>query len=216
MKILIIGCGRMGAGLALHLTRSGHTVMVVDNDPLAFERLGPGFPGMTEQGDALDRDVLIRAGIEGADALASLTPNDSINIVVSRLAREMFRVPKVIARMYDPRKAEIYRRLGVQTISIMMLGLQRLAESLTFSRLDIVHSLGTGEVGIVESDVPPLLVGRMVNDLTVAGEIRVIAITRDGRTLLPILGTVFQKDDVIHIALSTAAVGRLKTLMGFD
>jgi trk system potassium uptake protein len=216
MKIIIIGCGRMGAGLALHLSRSGHSVTVLDNDPAAFERLGTGFGGTTFQADALDRDALLRAGIEGADALASVTPDDSINLVVARLAREMFRVPKVIARMYDPQKSEIYRRLGVQTISTMTLGLQRFADLLTFSRLDIVYSLGNGEVGMVESEVPPLLVGRMVNDLTVAGEIRVIAITRNGRTFLPIMGTVFLAGDIVHIAVATGAVGRLKSMIGYD
>jgi trk system potassium uptake protein len=216
MKIMIIGCGRMGAGLALHLGRSGHEVTVLDNDPAAFERLGPDFGGRTFLSDALDHDVLIEGGIEGADALASLTPDDSINLVVARLAREVFRVPKVIARMYDPRKSEIYRRLGVQTISTMTLGLQRLAELLTFSRLDIVYSLGSGEVGMVEAEIPAPLIGRMVNDLTVAGEIRVIAITRDGKTRLPILGTVFQAGDIVHIAVATEAVGRLKTMMGYD
>jgi trk system potassium uptake protein TrkA len=214
MKIMIIGCGRMGAGLALYLSQSGHIVTVSDNDPSAFERLGPAFTGKTFLGDALNRDILVQAGIEGADALAALTPNDSINLVVARLAREVFQVPKVIARMHDPRKAEIYRRLGVQTISTVTLGMQRLAELLTFSRLNIVHSLGNGDVGIVESEIPLLLVGRIVNDLTVSGEIRFIAISRGGRTIIPTLGTVFEKGDMVHIAVSITSVDRLKNLLG--
>jgi trk system potassium uptake protein TrkA len=214
MKIMIIGCGRMGAGLALYLSQSGHIVTVSDNDPSAFERLGPAFTGKTFLGDALNRDILIQAGIEGADALAALTPNDSINLVVARLARDVFQVPKVIARMHDPRKAEIYRRLGVQTISTVTLGMQRLAELLTFSRLDIVHSLGNGDVGIVESEIPLLLVGRIVNDLTVSGEIRIIAISRGGRTIIPTLGAVFEKGDMAHIAVSITSVDRLKNLLG--
>jgi trk system potassium uptake protein TrkA len=214
MKIMIIGCGRMGAGLALYLSQSGHIVTVSDNDPSAFERLGPAFTGKTFLGDALNRDILVQAGIEGADALAALTPNDSINLVVARLARDVFQVPKVIARMHDPRKAEIYRRLGVQTISTVTLGMQRLAELLTFSRLDIVHSLGNGDVGIVESEIPLLLVGRIVNDLTVSGEIRIIAISRGGRTIIPTLGAVFEKGDMAHIAVSITSVDRLKNLLG--
>jgi trk/ktr system potassium uptake protein len=215
MKILIIGCGRMGAGLARYLSDSGHSVMVIDNDPAAFERLQPGFSGRTFLGNGLDQDILMKGGIERADCLAALTPNDSINLVVARLAREMFKVPKVVARMHDPRKSEIYRRLGVQTVSTVTLGMQRFAELLTFSRLDIVHSLGSGEVGIVESEIPPLLVGRMVNDLTVAGEIQVVALSRGGKTFIPTLGTVFQKGDMIHIAVSVAADEHLKALMGF-
>ena len=214
MKIMIIGCGRMGAGLALYLMTSDHSVMVIDNDPSSFERLEPASRGQTFLGDALDRDILIRAGIERADCLAALTSNDSINLVVARLAKEVFKVPKVVARMHDPRKSEIYRRLGVQTVSPVSLGMQRFAELLTFSQLDIIHSLGSGEVGIVESEVSPLLIGRMVNDLTVAGEIMVVAISRGGKTFVPTLGTVFQKDDMIHIAVSAASVDNLKILMG--
>jgi trk system potassium uptake protein TrkA len=216
MNIMIIGCGRMGAGLALFLTQSGHEVTVIDNDPAAFERLGPGFTGRTLTGDALGKEALTNGGIANADALAALTPNDSINLVVARLAREMFRVPKVVARMHDPRKAEIYRRLGVQTISTVSLGLQRLAELLTFSQLDIVHSLGSGEVGIVEAEIPPPLVGRMVHDLNVAGEIQVVAISRGGKTVVAMGGSVFQDRDTVHIAVSASSVERLKSLMGLS
>jgi trk system potassium uptake protein TrkA len=215
MKIMIIGCGRMGAGLAVFLTRSGHQVTVIDNDPAAFERLGPGFKGPTFLGDALGREVLVGGGIEQADALAALTPSDRINLVVARLAREMFKVPKVIARLYDPSQSEIYRRLGVQTISPATLSIQRLSELLTFSRLDIVHSLGSGDVGIVESEVPPILVGRMVQDVNITGEIQVVAITRGGKTVIPTSGSVFLKGDMVHIAVMAASEGLLKSLMGF-
>lgn len=215
MKIMIIGCGRMGAGLAVFLARSGHEVSVIDNDPAAFGRLEAGFSGRTLRGDALDRAVLVSGGIEHADAIAALTPNDSVNLVVARLAKEMFLVPKVIARMYDPQKSEIYRRLGVQTISLVSLSIQRLSEILTFSKLDIVHSLGSGEVGIVESEVPPILVGRMVQDVTIHGEIQVVAISRGGKTSIPGSSTVFQKGDTVHIAVMLSSVGRLRSLMGF-
>jgi trk system potassium uptake protein TrkA len=214
MKIMIIGCGRMGAGLALYLQMSDHSVTVTDIDPSAFERLEPGFRGQTFTGDALDRETLIRAGIERADGLAALTPDDSINLVVARLAKEVFQVPKVVARMHDPRKSEIYRRLGVQSVSTVSLGMQRFAELLTFSRLDIVHSLGSGGVGIVESEIPPLFAGRMVHDLTIPGEIQVVAISRGTKTFVPTISTIFQKGDVIHIAVSAAAVDHLKVLMG--
>jgi len=214
MKIMIIGCGRMGAGLAMYLVMSNHNVTVIDNDPSAFERLEPSFKGRTFQGDALDREVLLSAGIERADCLAALTPNDSINLVVARLAKEVLKVPKVVARMHDPRKSEIYRRLGVQTVSTVSLGMQRFAELLTFSRLDIVHLLGSGGVGIVESEIPPALAGRMVNDLTVPGEIQVVAISRGGKTFVPTTGTVFLNGDMIHVAVSSASVDQLKALMG--
>lgn len=215
MKILIIGCGRIGAGLAEFLSRSGHEVVLIDSDPAAFERLSCSGICRTLRGDALDREVLVSAGIEHADALAALTPSDSINLVVARVAREVFQVPKVIARMYNPKKSEIYRRLGVQTISSVTLTLQRLSELLTYSRLDIVHSLGNGDVGIVESEVPPILVGRMVQDVIIPGEIQVVAISRGVKTFVPIISTTFQKGDMVHFAVMPSSVGRLKSLMGF-
>lgn len=216
MKIMIIGCGRMGAGLALCLSSSGHIVTVIDNDPSAFERLGPGFRGQTFLGNAIDRDVLLKGGIDRADCLAALTPNDNINLVVARLAQEMFKVPKVVARMHDPRKSEIYRRLGVQTVSTVTLGMQRFAELLTFSQLDIVHSLGSGEVGIVESEIPPALIGRMANDLTVAGESQVIAVSRGTTTFVPTISTLFHKGDIVHIVVHAGSIDRLKALLGVE
>ena len=214
MRIIIIGCGRNGAGLAQHLSLRGHIVTVVDKDPVAFERLGAAFKGRTVVGDGFDRDVLHHAGIEKADGLAAVTSSDEVNVVAARLAREVFRVPRVVARVYDPRKAEIYQRLGVQTISPVALGTHRLAELLTFSQLDTVVSLGNGEVDIVEAEISPLLVGRTVKDLTVLGEVHTVAIRRSGKTFLPTLDTVFQEGDRVHLAVLAASVDRLKALLG--
>ncbi len=122
MRIIIIGCGRMGAGLARTLTLRGLTVTVVDSDQAAFERLGPAFSGQTIAGVGFDREVLLKAGIARADGLAAVTSSDDANVVAARLGRQIFRVPRVVARLYDPRKAEIYRRLGIQTISTTAWG----------------------------------------------------------------------------------------------
>src|SRR5690606_18128502 len=117
MRFIVIGCGRTGAGLARRLEADGHDVTVVDTDAGAFDRLGPTFPGTTVHGVGFDRDVLARAGIDSADGLAAVTGNDEVNAVVARLASRMFHVPKVVARLHDPREAEIYRRLGVQVVA---------------------------------------------------------------------------------------------------
>ena len=214
MRIMIIGCGRQGTELAQTLNMGDHTVSVVDDDPVAFERLGRAFRGQTTSGTGLDREVLIKAGIAHADGLAALTASDDVNIVVARLASQVFRVPRVVARVHDPRKAEIYRRLGVPTVTPIALGTQRFAELLTFSQLNTVKRLGTGEVIIVESDIPPTLIGRQVNALTIPGEIMVVAISRGGITHMPTLGTLFREGDLVHLAVTTAATDRLKALMG--
>jgi len=213
MKIIIIGCGRMGSGLAQTLSRQGHTITVVDKEPAAFERLGPTFKGRTVTGVGFDRDVLIQAGIERTDGLAAVTASDEANIVTARLASQFFRVPRVVARLYDPRKAEIYRRLGLQTISPIAWGVNRIADLLCYSQLETVISLGGGGVDIVEAEVPLLLVGHTVKELTVAGEIVVVAVTRGDLTFLPTLGAVFQKGDRLHLVVEATSADRLRTML---
>lgn len=214
MRIIIIGCGRVGAGLAHALGLHGHTVTIVDRNPLAFERLGHSFAGTTVTGLGFDRDVLLQAGIERADGLATVTDSDEVNVVVARLANQVFRVPRVVARLYDPRKAEIYRRLGIQTISTTSWGVHRIAELLCFSQLEPLISLGNGDVELVETEVPPLLIGRTVRAVTISGEINVVAINRGNQTLLPTLDTEFRSGDRIHLAVLAASVNRLETLLG--
>ncbi|HHX65798.1 MAG TPA: potassium transporter TrkA [Chloroflexi bacterium] len=214
MNILVIGCGRMGAELAQTLDRHGHGVTVVDSDPDAFGRLGPGFNGRTVVGIGFDRDVLLDAGIERADGLAAVTTSDEANLVAARLAQQIFRVPRIVARVYDPSKAEIYRRLGLQTISPVTWGVNRIAELLSFSPLSTVISLGGGAVDLVEVGVSPLLVGRTVNDVTVLGEVHVVAISRGGHTFLPTLGTGFREGDILHLAVMATSVERLRSILG--
>jgi trk system potassium uptake protein TrkA len=216
MKIMIIGCGRQGAELAKTLSLNDCDVTVMDTDQTAFERLGPQFLGQIIHGNGLDREVLLKGGIERADGVAALTASDDTNIIVARFSRQVFKVPRVVARVHDPLKAEIYRRLGVQTVTPVALGTQRFAELLTFSPLDPITRLGNGEVGIVETDVPLNLVGRMVNELTVPAETQVVAITRGSKTSIPTLGTIFQEHDLIHLAVTAGATNRLKALLGMS
>lgn len=216
MKIIVIGCGRMGAGLAQALSLQGHAVIAVDADPAAFDRLGPSYKGKKIAGSAIDRETLLAAGIERADGLAAVTASDGANVVASRLAMQVFHVPRVVARLYDPRKAEIYRRLGLHTITPVTWGIHRMAELLCYSHLDTVASLGSGEVDIVETEVPPLLVGRAMTELTVAGEVRVVSISRAGKAFLPTPATVFHKGDLVHVAVLASSADRLRKLLGMQ
>lgn len=216
MKFIIIGCGRMGAGLARMLIQRGHTVTVVDRDPTAFERLGITFKGQTVVGVGFDRDVLVQAGIERADGLAAVTVSDEVNIVTARLASMVFRVPRVFARLYDPRKAEIYQRLGLQTIAPVAWAISQAADLLSYSELDTVFSLGSGEVNLIEVEAPPLLVGRTTRDLTVLGEVHVVTVTRGSRTFLPTMGTQFEAGDLIHLAVATASIEQVRALLGLS
>jgi trk system potassium uptake protein len=216
MKIIIVGCGRMGSGLAHTLSQNGHIVTVIDMDPSAFERLPESFKGRTVTGIGFDKDVLTQAGIEKADGLAAVTTSDEANAVIARMAIQVFRVPKVVARLYDHRKAEIYKRLGLQTIDPATWGINRVIDLLCYSPLGTVLSLGGGDVDIVEVEVPMLLVGRTVRELTVPGEIQVTAISRSNKTFLPTLGTEFQRRDLIHIAVAVKSSDHLKALLGLS
>ncbi len=206
MRIIIVGCGRLGSGLARLLSLQGHAVTVVDSDPLAFERLGPAFKGKTVVGIGFDREVLI---------LAAVTASDDANVVAARLATQVFHVPRVVARLYDPRKAEIYQRLGLQTISPVTWGISRIADLLCRSPLETVFSLGS-DVDIVEAEVPALLVGRTVKEMTILGEVHVVAITRSGKTFLPTQGTILQAGDLVHLAALTTSTERVKAILGLE
>jgi len=214
MHSIIIGCGRVGAGLAQDLSQRGQVVIVVDQEATAFERLGTGFTGQTVLGAGLDREVLLQAGIERADGLAAVTGSDDTNVVLARLARQVFRVPRVVARLHDLQHAEVYRQLGIQTITPLTWGIQRLSELLSYTHLNTTLSLGSGEVDIVEVELPPLLAGRTVNELTLLGEIHVAAMSREGRTFLPTLGTVFREGDLVHLVVLGSSVARLTALLG--
>jgi trk system potassium uptake protein TrkA len=213
MKVIVMGCGRVGEQVSRLMADDGHQVVVIDRDPAALARLGPAFKGRTVRGVGFDRKVMIEAGIEHADAFAAASSSDNANVVAARIARNIFRVPRVVARLYDPRRAEIYRRLGVMTISSTTWGAERIRELLLHAELDPIHSFGHGEVCIVDQDTLPQLVGKMVRSLTVPGEIDVAAITRQGQAFIPLSGTVFQDGDIIHLVVLASAMDRFKALL---
>lgn len=216
MKIIVLGCGRVGEQLARLLVDEGHQVVVIDYDAGALARLGPNFKGQRIAGVGFDRQVLEKAGIEQADAFAAASSSDNANIVAARIAHNIFHVPRVVARLFDPQRAEIYRRLGMLTISSTTWGAERLRELLTSAELDPVISFGSGEVSLVNIDIPPQLVGRMVKDLTVPTEIVVIAITRQGAAFIPTLGSQFKEGDLVQVAILASSLDRFKTLLGLS
>ncbi|HEX7556098.1 MAG TPA: TrkA family potassium uptake protein [Leptolinea sp.] len=212
MKTIIMGCGRVGSHVSKLLSNSGHEVTVID--PLAenLAILGDDFKGVKIQGVGFDRKVLIEAGIETTDAFAATSKSDNVNIVAARIAHNIFHVPRVVARLYDPRRAEIYRRLGLQTISMISWGSERIYEMLTHSTLDPLISFGTGEVSIVSLVVTSRLQGQFISQVEVPGEISVVGITRDGIAFLPVTGTEIKENDTLHLSVLSSAVDRLEAL----
>jgi trk system potassium uptake protein len=214
VSYLVIGCGRVGAGVARDLAARDGDVVVLDRERTALDRLGDGFPGRKLVGSALDRRALVDAGIEQVDAVAVVTGDDALNAAVALLARRRFRVPTVVARVYDPRTAEIHQRLGIRAVSPVTWGIQRIAELTSGSHLTATVTLGAGDVELVEVRVPALLDGRPVTELEVAGELTVVALTHHGRTRLPTPATRLHQGDLAVMAVATAAQGRLATLLG--
>jgi trk system potassium uptake protein TrkA len=213
MKVIIMGCGRVGEQVARLMAGEGHAVAVIDYNPAALARLGPDFKGEAIRGIGFDREVLLRAGIEEADAFAATSSSDNANMVAARIAHNVFHVPKVVARLYDPRRAEIYRRLGLVTISSTAWGAARIREVLVHGGLDSVFALGGGEVVLLDVELPPHLVGRTVQHLTVPGEVTVAAIVRNDRAFLPTLGTALRDGDRLQLAVLAAAMGRVEALL---
>ncbi len=213
MKVIIIGIGRMGTGLSLNLLKKGHQVTVIDNDPEAFKGLGKDFTGTIVLGFGFDRDVLSKAKIDKVDAVVACTESDEVNAVVARVAKNIYRVPRVIARLYDSRKAEIYRRLGIQTISTTTWGIERATEILTYNQLDSVYEMGNGKVNLVRIEVPSLMVGHTVKDIMVIGEIRVVSINRSNKAFIPSSGTILEAEDILYLAVSYTATDKLKSML---
>jgi trk system potassium uptake protein TrkA len=214
MNVIIMGCGRAGELVSRLMSDDGHAVTVIDYDQTALDRLGPQFRGRSVLGIGFDRSVLLKAGIEEADAFAATSSSDNANIIAARIARNIFHVPKVVARLYDPRRAEIYRRLGLVTISSTAWGAERIHELLTHDQLDPVLNFGSGEVSLLNVEAPPQLVGRWVSHVSVPGEVAVVAITRDAQAFIPTLGTEFRSGDVLHLAVLASAMERLEAMLG--
>lgn len=216
MRIIIVGCGRWGAGLAIKLQAGGHDITVIDQEPASLTRLGAGFQGRRVEGVGFDRDVLIAAGIERADGLAATTASDEVNFVTARAAREIFRVPHVVARIYDPGKADLFRRLGLNAVTPATWGINRAAELLCFWQLDTVASLGNGEVEIMEIETPAMLAGHTINELIVPGEIGIVALSRAGKMSLPTSGARLQQGDQLYLSVLASSADHLKSLLGIQ
>lgn len=202
MRVVVAGCGRVGTLVAERLNLDGHEVAVIDTDPKALDRLGGGFAGRRLRGNAMDQDVLEAAGIVDADAAVSVTSRDSVNVVVATAAKERYRVPRVVARIYDPLSAEIYRRLGLAAVS-----------STTWIANEIRSLLvrpggttfGDGEVRMVNYEVPPRLEGHSVQELERPGEILVTAVVRSGAAFVPTGPAQLRQGDLVYLAVASSA-----------
>ena len=202
MKVLIIGCGKFGVRLAEYLTRKNHEIVVVDNDPETFHALGAEFTGRTICGVGYDKAVLEQAGVASADVLIGCTSSDSLNAVVANIAKNVFHVPTVIARMYDPIRARMFESMGIYTVSITRLGLDNVVEYLEGKRSwRVIRKLGDG-AQLVKIRVPNSLVGTGLASLNIAGKIRTVALERQGISMLAEEDARCEYNDILYLAIS--------------
>lgn len=213
MRVIIVGCGRVGANLANALSAERHDVVVIDSNPLSFGRLSREFNGRMLTGVGFDREILQKADIEGADALAATTDSDNVNIVVAVTAKETFKVPHVVARIYNPQAAEIYRREGIPTVTPTIMAANAMKTMITHPRLAKLATCGSGEVEFIAIEVPKAMAGRTIKDLTIPGESVVSALVRRGQAMIPTAETRLEPEDELHVAVTVKAIPKLDKLL---
>lgn len=201
MHVVIAGCGRVGSELATNLLRLGHSVALVDKNERAFERLKADFSGKKLVGFAFDRDILEGAGINEADAFASVTSGDNSNILSARVAKEHYRVPAVVARIYDPRRAQIYQRLGIQTVATVRWTTDQILRTLMPDEVPVEYTVDNGEVVVTAVAIPSEVVGKRAVDVDLEGRRRVVAVSRFGVPRLPDKDLALQEGDILHISV---------------
>lgn len=210
MKVIVVGCGRLGAELAYRLYQRGHDVAVIDASTAAFNHLPADFQGRFYEGDTLSYDVVHRAGIESADALAAVTNSDALNLVIAHTAKSAFHVKNVVARNYDPNCRELYEVFNIQVISATGWAAQRLEEMIYHSEIHTVFSAGNGEVEVYELKVPSELDGASLTGLLEGTETVPVSLTRAGESMLPTLDMTIKENDIIHISATLDGITALR------
>ncbi|MGE3619338.1 MAG: TrkA family potassium uptake protein [Acidimicrobiia bacterium] len=209
MHVVVVGCGRVGSGLARILEDRGHSVAVVDKAAKAFGRLPEGFGGRRVLGIGFDRDRLRDAGVEEAGALAAVTNGDNSNILVARVARETFGLERVVARIYDPRRAAIYERLGIPTIATVQWTTDRVLRRILPDAPDTEWTDPSARVALVERVVADGWVGRRLGEIDAEGLARVVALARLGVGRVPAADLLTQEGDVVYLAVEVDRIAEL-------
>lgn len=212
MHVIIVGCGRVGSGLAISLEEAGHTVAIVDKDARAFRRLPESWGGQRVNGFGFDRDDLEEAGAAKAAALAAVTSGDNSNILTARIARETYEIPNVVARIYDPRRAEIFQRLGIPTVPSVSWTTDQVLRRILPDNSAWEWTDGTGTLHLVERVLPRGWAGKRLADVLPSG-IRIAAVTRTVPTLA-VRDLVGQEGDVLHLLVTTDSLPAFREVFG--
>ncbi len=210
MYVIIVGCGRVGSELAKLLSNEGHNVVVIDKNSAAFDRLGGTFNGLTMAGSGFDLKLLKQIGIEKADAFCAVTNGDNTNLISAQVAKKIFNVPKVLARVYDPQRAHIYTALGLDIISGTILFAAMLRDKIIESRFSS-YLIETKELGVIEIEVKDSLIGKSIQDINMPGEFLVVAIRRLDGIVIPEQSTVLKPKDILMGVVKVAALEKVRS-----
>lgn len=210
VHVVVVGCGRVGSGLAVSLAQRGHSVAILDKAQRAFRRLPAQWPGSTVVGSGFDREDLDRAGARTADALAAVTSGDNSNILTARIARENYGIANVVARIYDPRRAEIYQRLGIPTVATVTWTIDHVLRRLLPETVTGEWTDPSGQLLLVEHLLPEAWAGKRLYDLGLEGRANLVAVTRAGVPRLDVAAMVGQEGDVLHVAVMKEAMADLE------
>lgn len=213
MYIIIVGCGRVGSELANLLQNEGHDVVIIDKDPNSFRRLGSTFNGVTLTGSGFDIELLKEAGIEKADAFCVVTNGDNTNIMAAQVAKKIFKVPKVIARVYDPKRAHIYKHLGLDVISGTVLFAAMLRDKIIESHFT-GYLIETGELGVIEIPIGADFVGKRVSEINIPEEFLIATIVRKRGSIIPAPETKLEKNDLLMGIVKIASLAKVKKAFG--
>jgi trk system potassium uptake protein TrkA len=210
MRIIVVGCGRVGSELAYHLYRRGIKITVIDRTAAAFSRLPGDFRGRTLEGDVLSQDLLHRAGIDQADGLAAVTSSDTVNVVVGHVAQSVYHVPNLVVRNYDPHWLPLYEAFGLPFVSSSSWGAQRIEELLTAEGMRPVLAAGSGQVTLYELAIPAEWHGRALQDLVAGAGCVAVALTRAGQACLPAAETALASGDLLYVSATPQAAEALR------
>jgi trk system potassium uptake protein TrkA len=213
MHVVIMGCGRVGSSLATELELLGQTVSIIDHSREAFRRLGPDFKGRTISGIGFDRDTLLEAGIETADAFAAVSNGDNSNILAARVARETYGVANVVARIYDPGRAEIYQRLGIPTVATVLWATDQIMRRLVPEGSRSEWRDATGTIDLAEVHPHGQWLGIPISVIEGATTARVAFLTRLAEGLVPNEHTVLQEGDLLHMIIETTRVSEVEVIL---
>ncbi len=213
MRVVIMGCGRTGSTLASRLDGDGDEVAIIDLDEAMRRRLPAGFHGRFVTGSGVTPAVLEAAGIAEAEAFVALTASDSANIVAARSASEVYRVPRVIARTYDPVRAPVYSELGIAAIGVVQTTVNRVVHVLRHVTLEPHQTFGNGDTMLVRSAIPDYLAGRRAAEFAVPGEIAVVELTRSGHSRIPDASSVLAAGDELSFIVAAGSLGRLRSFL---